>query len=377
MKLMRVRAVARKEFLHIIRDPLSLALAIGLPVLLLILFGFALTLDVDHVPMVVWDQSRTALSREFISRFAGSRYFSIQSYVTDYRQIEYAIDSRQALMAMVIPTQFERQVESESQARVQMIIDGTNANTATLAMGYAEAVVSTFSKNVAIDRFQRLAGFTLEPPLEVRPRVWFNEDLKSRNFIFPGLIAVIMMIIAAMQTSLTVAREWEQGTMEQLISTPVKGPELIVGKLLPYIAVGMLDVVLAVLMGEFVFHVPFRGSVILMLSLSAIFLVGVLSLGILLSVITKTQVLASQLTMLLTFVPSFLLSGFVFPISNMPPVIQAITYVVPARYYIAMLKGIYLKGVGLRVMYIEAGFMILFGVLMVVLAVVKFKKKLE
>jgi ABC-2 type transport system permease protein len=377
MNRMRLRAVARKEFLHILRDPRSLALAIGLPAILLFLFGYALTLDVDHVPMVVWDQSDTVASRDFIQGFSDSPYFDIRTYVSDYHAIERAIDKREAIMAIIIPRDFEREVRSQNKIHVQAIIDGTNANTATLAMGYAESVTERYSQSVMIDRFQRLSGATLERPLDVRARVWFNEDLESRNFIFPGMIAVIMMIIAALLTSLTVAREWETGTMEQLISTPGKGYELIIGKLIPYVAVGMLDVFIAILMGEFLFHVPFRGSLILMVVLSFIFLTGVLSLGILVSVIAKKQGVANQMAMLLTFVPSFLLSGFVFPISNMPKVIQMITYGVPARYYVAALKGIYLKGVGLKVLYIEAIFMVIFTLVMLLLAIGKFKKKLD
>ncbi len=377
MKLHRILAVMRKEFIHIIRDPLSLAMAIALPMILLILFGFALTLDVDDVPLIVWDQSETAQSREFVGGFTGSRYFSLREYALNYSQVGNAIDSGRALIGLVIPRDFDRQLKSGTPARVQLIIDGTNANTATLAMGYAQTVIGTFSQSIMIDKTYRASGARIEPPLNLEPRVWFNEELESRNFIFPGLIAVIMMIIAALLTSLTVARERENGTMEQLISTPVKGPELVIGKLTPYVVIGMIDVAIAVLMGEFLFHVPLRGSVVMLFGLSFIFLVGVLSLGVLFSVLSKTQVMASQMTMLATFVPSFLLSGFIFPISNMPKIIQLITYIVPARYYITMLKGIYLKGVGPSVLYVEAIFMIIFGVVMLMLAIVKFKKKLE
>lgn len=377
MKPRRVAAMARKEFLHVIRDPWSLGMAIGLPVMLLVLFGFALTLDVDKVPIVIWDQSRTALSRDLVSRFSGSRYFSVRGHVTTYRQVETAIDRQEALVALIIPRDFAADLEAGITAPVQMILDGSDANTATLAMGYAEGVTQEFSRQITLRQVRRQTAATPYVPLDVRPRVWYNPDLESRNFIFPGLIAVIMMIIAALLTSLTVAREWERGTMEQLISTPVKGTELILGKLIPYFVIGMLDVTLAVLMGQFLFHVPLRGSPALLFTIAALFLPGVLSLGILVSVVTKTQVLASQVTMMLTFIPSFLLSGFVFPISNMPYVIQLITYLVPARYLITLLKGIYLKGVGLNVLIVEAIFLVSFGVIMVILAHLGFKKKLE
>jgi ABC-2 type transport system permease protein len=376
MKPQRVWAVARKEFLHVLRDPRSLGMAIAIPMLLLMLYGYALTLDVDNVPLVVWDQSQSQASRELISRFAGSRYFSLRAYVRTYRDVEAAIDSAQAFVALIIPRGFAGQVESGRPAPVQLIVDGSDSNTATLAVGYAEAVVLTYSQGIALQQIQRSSGRAPRPPLELRPRVWFNADLESRNYIIPGLIAVIMMVIAAMLTSLTVAREWERGTMEQLISTPLKGRELILGKLLPYFSIGLVDVVLAVLLGEFLFRVPLRGSVALLFALAAIFLAGAMSLGMLISIVTKNQLVANQLAMVTTFVPSLLLSGFVFAISNMPKPLQLISYVIPARYFVALLKGIYLKGVGLEILAGEAALLTVFGAGMVFLANVTFRKKL-
>ena len=238
-----------------------------------------------------------------------------------------------------------------------MIVDGSDSNTATIASGYAEVIVAAFSQDLLLLEFHRSGGVAPISPVEMRPRVWFNADLESRNYIIPGLIAVIMMVIAALLTSLTVAREWEQGTMEQLISTPVKAPELIIGKLIPYFTIGMFDVFLAVLMGEFLFQVPLRGSVILIFAQAAIFLIGTLSLGMLISIVTRNQLLASQLAMVATFLPAFLLSGFAYPIRSMPQVLQWITYLVPAKYFVILLKGIYLKGVGPRVLMVEGMFL--------------------
>lgn len=376
MKPFRVWAIARKEFLHILRDPRSLGMAIAIPMLLLVLFGYALTLDVDNVPLVVWDQSASPASREFISHFAGSRYFSLREYVRHYREVERAIDSGHALMALIIPTDFAGLIESGRAAPVQLIVDGSDSNTATIAMGYADAVTRTYTQAVAVHEIRRVGGQRLHPPVDLRPRAWFNADLESKNYIIPGLIAVIMMVIAALLTSLTVAREWERGTMEQLVSTPVKGRELILGKLVPYFAIGLFDVLLAVLMGEFLFQVPLRGSVALLFGMAAIFLAGALSLGMVISIVTKSQLLASQLAMVLTFLPSFLLSDFMYAISNMPQAIQLLTYLIPARYFVTLLKGIYLKGVGLEVLALEAGLLALFGTVMVALANVKFEKKL-
>lgn len=377
MKTNRVFAVARKEFIHIIRDPRSLGMAIVIPMLLLVLFGYALTLDVDNVPMVVWDQSESHESREFISRFTGSRYFSLREYVSSYGEIERAIDSGEAFVALVIPTDFAGSIESGGSASAQLIVDGSDSNTATIAIGYVDTLTSNYSQNMAIQRAERVGGLTLNMPIDLRPRAWFNADLESKNYIVPGLIAVIMMVIAALLTSLTVAREWERGTMEQLISTPVKGNELIFGKLLPYFIIGMFDVLIAVLMGEYLFHVPLRGNVGLLFVMAAIFLAGALSLGMVISIMTKSQLLASQLAMVLTFLPSFLLSGFMYAIDNMPEAIQLITYLIPATYFVTLLKGIYLKGIGLEILVVEAGLLTVFGIAMIVLANIKFKKKLE
>lgn len=376
MKPLRVWAVARKEFIHVIRDPRSLGMGIAIPMLLLLLFGYALTLDVDNVPLVVWDQSESPASRQLVSGFLGSRYFLLRSYVHNYPEVEQAVDSGRALMALIIPRDFSGRIESGRLAPVQIIVDGSDSNTATIAMGYADVVALAYSQGVAVNTLRRTGGRMIQTPVDLRPRVWFNADMESKNYIIPGLIAVIMMVIAALLTSLTVAREWESGTMEQLISTPLKGSELILGKLLPYFAIGMLDVLLAVVMGQFLFRVPLRGNVALLFAMAAIFLAGALSLGMVISIVTKSQLLASQLAMVLTFLPSFLLSGFMYAIGNMPHAIQLVTYLIPARYFVALLKGIYLKGIGLEILALEAGLLTVFGAAMVLFANLKFKKKL-
>lgn len=376
MKTQRVVAVARKEFLHVVRDPRSLGMAIAIPVLLLVLFGFGLSLDVDNVPLVVWDQSQTEASRELISRFAGSRYFSLKGYVRDYRDLERSIDSGRALVALVVPLEFARQIGAGRTAHIQLIVDGSDANTATLAAGYADAVALGYSQDVALNETRRLGGLAARPPVDLRARVWFNADMESRNYIIPGLIAVIMMVIAALLTSLTFAREWERGTMEQLISTPLTERELITGKLVPYFVVGLLDVLLAVLMGRFLFHVPLRGDVALVFVVCALFLVGTLTLGMVISIVAKNQFLASQVAMLSTLLPGFLLSGFTFTIRNMPLPIQATTYLVPARYLVSALKAVYLKGTGAWGLAHDLAFLALFSIAMLVLANALFKKKL-
>lgn len=376
MNFRRLWAIARKETLHIWRDPRSLLLAIGIPMMMIILFGYALTLDVDRVPLVVWDQSGTTASRDFIAQFTGSRYFSFVGAVRNYDEVNRAIDRRDALLALVVPPDFANQLDGGRTAPVEAILDGSDSNTAAIVLGYAQGITLGFNQNILVQKIRRITGAAPTLPLDFRPRVWFNADLQSKNFIIPGLIAVIMGLIAALLTSLTVAREWERGTMEQLISTPVKPAELIVGKLVPYFAIGMLDVLIAVIMAVYLFDVPLRGSVVLLFAMAALFIVGTLSQGILLSTLAKQQLLASQLAMVSTFLPAFLLSGFMFAIANMPVAVQAFTYIVPARYFVALVKGIYLRGVGLETMWRDAVFLLAFAIIVLVAAIARFRKKL-
>jgi ABC-2 type transport system permease protein len=377
VKARRLLAVSRKEFLHVRRDPRSLGLGIAIPVVLLLLFGYVLTLDVDRVPLAVWDRSRTPESRELVSRFEGSRYFQVALRAAGYPEVEEAIDDGRVLAALVIPGDFGGRVRSDRSSIVQLLLDASEANTATIALGYAETVVSGYSADLEVRWAQAKGLQGVRPPLDVRYRVWFNTDLESRNFIIPGLISVIMMIIAALLTSLTVAREWEQGTMEQLIATPVTAPELILGKLLPYFVIGMVDLAVAVAMGKYLFHVPMRGSFPLLFGIAAVFLVGALSLGMLFSVAARSQLPASQMAMAFTFLPAYLLSGFVFSIDSMPRVVRAVTYLVPSRYFVKVIKGIYLKGAGLGTLAVDTALLLVFGAGMVLASTRMFRKKLR
>ncbi len=376
MNFRRFWAIARKETLHIRRDPRSLGLAIGIPMLMIILFGYALTLDVDRVPLVAWDQGGTPTSRDYLARFTASRYFDFRGSVANYAELERAIDTRAAAIALVLPSDFASNLTAHRAAPVQVTVDGSDANTAALVLGYTQAVTAAFNQQIALEQIQRAVGPVAPPPLDLRARVWFNADLESKNFIIPGIIAVIMGLIAALLTSLTIAGEWERGTMEQLISTPVKASELILGKLLPYFAIGMLDVLIAVLMAVFLFQVPLRGSVTLLFAMSALFIVGTLAQGILISTVARQQLLASQFAMVSTFLPAFLLSGFTFAIVNMPVPVQVITYIVPARYFVALVKGIFLRAVGLEAMWPDALFLLVFALVVTGVAIKKFKKRL-
>ncbi|MCX6548269.1 MAG: ABC transporter permease [Acidobacteria bacterium] len=377
MNLRRLVAVARKEFIHVLRDKRALAIAILLPMIMLMIFGYALTLDLDRVPLAILDQSRTPQSRELVARFEGSRYFSVVQRAGSEREVEAAINRGQAMLGLVVPLDFGRRVASERKTQVQVLADGSDANTTTLALAYAETIVRGYSQEVLVMKVRRLTGKAPALPMELRPRVWFNTDMESKIFIVPGLIAVIMMLITALLTSLTVAREWETGTMEQLISTPVRPPELILGKLAPYFVIGMVDMLLSVLAGRFLFEVPIRGSLVLLFGVSAVFLVGALALGILISTLAKSQLLASQAAFVASFLPAFLLSGFMFDIGNMPRPLQVMTNLIPARHFVTILRGLYLKGTGLAQLWPQCLLLVAFAALMLLLAIRTFKKRLD
>ena len=377
MKLQRLLAVAKKEFLHVFRDWRSLYLSLAIPVILIMLFGYALTLDLRHVPTVVWDQSKTPESRALIDLYAGSPYFTIAAHLTSYKEIQQRLDRGSAMVALVIPSRFSRDISAGKKAVVQVLCDGSDANTSRLAMNYATAIGMIYASQVTA-RQMALRGKTgLETPVEMVPRSWYNPDLRSQNVIVPGIIAIVMAVIASMLTSVTVAREWETGTMEQLIATPLRGPELIFGKAVPYFTIGMADVAIAVALGRWLFDVPIVGNAALLFAMAAVFLTGALFWGMFLSIVLKSQVLANQIAIVSGYLPTLILSGFVFAIENMPLPIQCITYIVPARYFIALLRGIYMKGIGLEILWLDALLLGVYAAVMVLLANKKLKFKLE
>ncbi len=377
MNIHRTFAVARKEARQIVRDSRSLYLALGIPVMLMILFGYALSLDVDKIPLAVWDQDRSSQSRELIDRLTSSGYFTLVLSPESYKPIIQAVDKTDVNVAVLIPWDFSRNLKKGRTTRIQAIVDGSDSTRAGLAIVYLETIMATFDEDFRKKALIRQAvEHRVILPVEPRIRLLYNPELKSRSNIIPGLIAIIMMVIAALLTSLTIVRERETGTMEQLISTPVKSNELIVGKLIPYFALGYVDLLMVYLMGQYVFDVPLRGSLLLMFLVSSLFLIGAMSLGFLISVIATNQFFATQLALLGTFLPSFLLSGFVFPISNMPDALQVITYVIPARHFVTVLRAIYLKGVGIEAIAVPVAMLAIFALFMTTVATRKLRKTL-
>jgi ABC-2 type transport system permease protein len=375
MNFRRTRAMFRKEFLHIIRDPRSLIAALAQPLMMLLLFGYALSLDVDRIPTVIYDLDNTAVSQALIKDFRGSRYFDIVGEVRGYRPIDQDVDKSKALLGVVIPENYSRDLAMGKTADVQFLLDGSDSNTASIAMGYAEGMIQAYAQRRREGAEMSRTGSVLRPPIDARVRVWYNTDLVSRNFIVPGLIAVILMIIAAMLTSLTVAREWENGTMEQLLSTPVRPVEIAVGKLGAYFVLGVIDMLMSIFVGMVIFNVPLKGSPVLLFVSSCIFLFGALAWGILISAMNRNQLAAYQLCTLTSFLPAFLLSGFIYSLQNMPWVIQFLALFVPARYFIDIVKGIFLKGIGLEILWFDVLLLVVYGVAMFYLAAKKLRQK--
>ncbi len=376
MNLARTWAIFRKELIHIRRDPRSLIQIILLPIILMLLYGYALTFDIKHVPTAIYDQEQSRVTAEFIRRFEGSEYFKVGRFLSSYAEIDHLLTTRQVQLVLVLPFDFSRSLKKGGTTKVQALVDGTDANTANIVLGYVQAVVGVYNQNVVTQRLHRQGMGYVTVPVSTEARFWFNEDLESVNYIVPGLIAVIMTMVGALLTALTVVREVERGSMESLMSTPLKKAELLLGKMAPYFVIGMVDMLITIAMGQFLFGVPQRGSFLLLIGLSAIFLIATLAHGLLISVTSENQLQAYQMAMLTTFLPAFLISGFVFSIYLMPWPLQLMSYFVPARYLVTITKGIYLKGIGLKVLWPQMLMLMAAAVLFMSLALKKFVKKI-
>jgi ABC-2 type transport system permease protein len=350
-------------------------MALALPFLMILLFGYALTLDVDRIPTMVLDRSRTPESRELISRFQGSRYFQILGTADGYGDIEKKVDRDECLLGIVIPPDYAQDLLSGRAPQVQMLFDGSDSNTASIGLAYATVIVQSFAAELRGQALNRMGKSALAEPLEPRLRVWYNSQLKSKNYIVPGLIALILMIIGALLTSLTLAREWEMGTMEQLLSTPLRPAEVALGKMSAYFILGLVDMFLTIFVGVVIFDVPQRGSYIFLVFSGCLFLIGALFWGILISAVSRSQLFAYLLAMFSSFLPAFLLSGFVFAIENMPLPIQAVTRLFPTRYFVTVLKGIFLRGVGIEVLYMEIFFLAAYAAIVFLAATKRLRQK--
>ncbi len=370
MKPGRVFAVARKEALHILRDPRSMGMGLAMPVLLMVLFGWALSLDVEEVPLGVLDLARTPESRALVQSFDASGGFGMTEYLTGYDALSEAIDRREIAAALVIDGCFSDSIVTGASGRVQLILDGSDSRTARAASGYARSIVSSFAPPGS-------GRIPPASPVEIRVANWYNPSRETRNAIIPGLSAVILMVVAAMLTSLTIAREWENGTMEQLAASPLRAGELLLGKLLPYVALGMLDAAMTVVMATLAFGVPLRGSLVALALMMVMFVAGAQAMGLMISVAARSQLLASQIAIVTSFLPSFLLSGFVYDIGGMPAPIRLVSRLLPSRYLVSGLKDVFLKGGGISLVAWDAAALAAFTLVMMAVAYRRLRLRLD
>jgi ABC-2 type transport system permease protein len=377
MDLKRTWAVSRKELIHIRRDPISLLQIILLPVVLLLLYGYALTFDIKNVTMAIYDQERSQLSEDFVNQFRGSDYFRIVKHTPGYGELTALILRRQVQVGLLLPYDFSWQYQTGKTAKAQGLVDGTDSNTANIVLGYLQGVTAAYNQQLLMQRLMAKGTGRGEVPVDAQTRFWFNEDLESRNYIVPGLIAVIMTMVGAMLTALTVVRELERGSMEGLMATPLRRTELLLGKIGPYFLIGMFDMLVVMALGKFLFQVPLRGNPWLLIGLAAIFLIATLGQGLLISVTSENQLQAFQMAMLSTFLPAFLLSGFVFSIYLMPLPLRLVSSIVPARYLVTISKGIYLKGLGMDYLWPSTLMLTAAATFFVVLSIKKFVKKIR
>jgi ABC-2 type transport system permease protein len=337
-RTMRLRGLLRKEMLQILRDPSSIAIAFVLPLVLLLLFGYGVSLDAREVPVALVVENPSAETASFVASFEHSPYFAPR-LVYHRQDAEAMLVDGEVTAVLVLRSDFSRRLHDPRGAAIQVLVDGSDANTARLVGGYVDGAWRTWLEQAARDR-----GVALAAPVELVPRIWFNAAVRSRNFLVPGLIAIIMTLIGALLTALVVAREWERGTMESLLVTPVSTSELLLGKVLPYLGLGMGGMALSVALATGLFGVPFRGSLLVLSLASALFLLAALGMGLLISTVSKNQFVAGQVAIIAAFLPAFILSGFLFDIESMPTVVQWITHVIAARYFVAILQTTFLAG---------------------------------
>jgi ABC-2 type transport system permease protein len=376
----RIAHIAAKETRHILRDFRTVYLALGIPLVLLLLFGYALTMDVIDIPAAVVDADKTAASRDLAAAFERTGFFSIAARIDDEAEIEGLFIRGVAKVAIVIPRGLARTLARGEKARVQILADGTDANSAAIAVGYSAALAQNRTMELASRALAALGASGARAPkiaIDVRSRNRFNPTLKSQWFMVPGLIALIMAMMSAMLMSLTVAREWERGTMEQLLATPVRPIEIVVGKLLPYFATGLLQLALITAAGVALFDVPLRGGLLPLFGVSSLFLVGALGQGLLVSIATRKQQLAMQISLLTSMLPSMLLSGFMSPIASMPELVRYISQIVPARYFLVVLRDLFLKGSPLTSLWPELAALAVFAVVMLAACAASFKSRID
>jgi ABC-2 type transport system permease protein len=370
-----------KELLQFKRDKRMFVVILIVPVFQLIFLGYAATLDVKNVNTVVWDQNKSSSSRNYLDSYEKSGYFSMEYYVSSYEEMNELIDNGAALMGIVIPPDFEKNIYSGKTAEVQLIFDGSDGNKSLIAAGYTLSINQSYANKIVANRMERMGGknspVSKIPVLVAETRAWYNPDLSTRNYMLPGIVGMLIMVVTINLTSLAIVKEKEIGTFEQLIVTPLKPYQIIIGKLVPFSIVGFVSVTIVLTVMRYWYQMPVNGSVPLLYFAAFLFMLSTLGLGLFVSTISRTQQQATMTSFFGVMMPIIYLSGFAFPIENMPVVIQYITYVIPLRYFITIVRGIILKGIGFESLISEFSALLIFGILILTLSSLRFRKKLE
>ena len=368
--------IIRKEFIQFKQDRKMFAISFVAPVFQLLVLGYAANLDVSDIPVVVCDMDHSRSGRDLVTRFTSTGYFRVVDYVERLQDIDGYIDDGHALMALVIPRGFEKNLGSGRPAPVQLIADGSETTSGGIALSYASVIMSQFSQNIILESLSRRGVTSLPPRVNAEFRVWYNPELKSRNFMVPGVLGLLLMVMTTILTSLAIVKEKELGTLEQLIVTPIRPYQLIVGKIAPYMMIGIIDVVLVVGVATFFFALPLKGGFWLLFVLCLIFLMTTLGLGLFVSTVSRTQQQAMMTAIFFIMMPMIFFSGFVFPIENMPRFIQYVSYAMPLRYFFVIVRGLFLKGIGISTLWPQAVALLVFGAAILSLSVLRFRKRL-
>jgi ABC-2 type transport system permease protein len=377
MSLIRLGAIIRKEFLQIARDPRTLYIVIAIPVVQLFLLGYTATTDVRNVPLAVLDQDRSPASRRLLDAYRTADYFRLAADIDSEARLRQLIDDGQAGAGLIIPPDYGERLLAGQTAHLAFVLDGSDPNVASTSLAAAQLIGQAHSNQITFERIERRGlGNTVQPALDVRAQVWHNPDLVSAYFMVPALIGMILQLLTTMLTATAVVRERERGTIEQLIVTPIRPAELIIGKITPYVLIAFFDTVEILVVGTLWFHVPIRGSLGLLLGLSALFLVSSLGIGLVISTLARTQQEAMMLTWF-TLLPTIFLSGFFFPLAAMPPFLRSLSYAIPLRYYLVVIRSVLLKGVGVASLGQEIVALAAFGVLTMAAAALRFRKRLD
>jgi len=353
-----------------------LRLSIFAPVVQLIILGYAASFDVSNIPMIVCDFDRSPASRELIRSFSCTEYFTVVKYCESTSEINSQLDDGKASVALVIPNDFEKDLGIGKATPLQFIADGTETSSASIGLNYAFIIVSRYSQKIVLESLIKRGSTLMPARISTEFRVWYNPELKSRNFMVPGVLGLLLMVMTMVLTSLAIVKEKELGTLEQIIVTPIRPTQLIIGKLAPFFLIGIIDVLLVVFFASLIFNLPLKGSEVLLLSLCLIFLMTTLGLGLFISTISRTQQQAMMTAIFFFMLPMIFFSGFVFPIENMPKIIQYISYFLPLRYFFVVVRGIFLKGIGIEILWTQALAMFVFGITILSLSILRFHKRL-